>query len=985
MADVMNEIMTNDKTKILSGEFLNFYTPRRQRIRSFKVYFSPKQEGSGTPSPENVRPISGWTGVEVQHCGKNLLNESEWSKISYLTYENGIFSTTQKVPFSYIYFLRTFKNGTRIQNLRFSKNTELDRYVCSVPIVLGDIDTIQLGFLNTDNNHYLNYNASKIFPTDGNYFVSFKLNQAYTSSQVGKMSELQIELGTQPTEYTPYKTNLSLPKEYQEVEYIKSTGTQWIDTGIIPTANTISKIKFINHERTGNVIYGHQQDAHDQHDYRMFITGNDTIYLDIISGRINKQAPSSMALGIVCELELGNFYIKDLSNNEIIQSTNPVPQSEFVYDYTITLNNYRNGIFSKNSWYYVKIYDNDTIVRNFIPCYRKSDKVAGMYDAVSGQFYTNSGTGEFILGPAVNRYDIDWSEDVGTVYGGYVDLVSGELVETYGKIQLTGDENLGINPWNHNGVYWQVRETSYDTAKIPFMNGQSYGNMLPYDNHGYYIRTDGSFSIVGGGYVPNYTYLTLYNSNWGTTPEEYKAALKKLHDNGTPLTIVAPLKTPYHQTHQLSPSTISTLIRNNNFWTNADRIEIEYDYIGVFDAITSRKNIFTATPHTVTAKDSIISFGTDMAADLKECKVWFLPKQLGEGNPSPENVRPIEGWDGITVIYSGKNLLPNISYTNFWTTGWLNTSGGITPSNNPYITSDFMRVRSGDNYILQLYNDYDGGISNAWKCIGFYDKNKSFLTGQYYEKGGRNALTVSVPANANYMRVSFTNQNRKGFPDSHFQLEFGTEVTDYESYQSPTEITIPFPQTIYGGYVDLVKGEIVEEWNHVKGEDLDWNKSIGNYSTFVSATNNNGKGHGPEPHNQNFVISSHYRSENWNSASTNGDNYVWIYTNGTIRLKDTSKKDFTVSEFIEYITDQDFCYVLETPNTYPLTPHTLTTIRGANTIWSNSNDDTEVTYYTHGDDAYQHVPSSPITSNDNFIIVTDDGYAIGEEDDFIVY
>lgn len=33
----------------------------------------PVQSGSGDPSPDNVRPISGWTGVELTRCGKNLL------------------------------------------------------------------------------------------------------------------------------------------------------------------------------------------------------------------------------------------------------------------------------------------------------------------------------------------------------------------------------------------------------------------------------------------------------------------------------------------------------------------------------------------------------------------------------------------------------------------------------------------------------------------------------------------------------------------------------------------------------------------------------------------------------------------------------------------------------------------------------------------------------------------------------------------------
>ena len=45
-------------------------------IRPVKVTceFSPVQEGTGDPSPDNVRPISGWTGCEIGHTGKNLFD-----------------------------------------------------------------------------------------------------------------------------------------------------------------------------------------------------------------------------------------------------------------------------------------------------------------------------------------------------------------------------------------------------------------------------------------------------------------------------------------------------------------------------------------------------------------------------------------------------------------------------------------------------------------------------------------------------------------------------------------------------------------------------------------------------------------------------------------------------------------------------------------------------------------------------------------------
>jgi len=55
------------------------------------------------------------------------------------------------------------------------------------------------------------------------------------------------------------------------------------------------------------------------------------------------------------------------------------------------------------SIHYMKITENGTVVRHFFPCYRKSDMKPGMYDTVNGVFYTNAGSGEFILGPSITN------------------------------------------------------------------------------------------------------------------------------------------------------------------------------------------------------------------------------------------------------------------------------------------------------------------------------------------------------------------------------------------------------------------------------------------------------------------------------------------------------------------------------------------------------------------------------------------------------
>ena len=52
--------------------------------------------------------------------------------------------------------------------------------------------------------------------------------------------------------------------------------------------------------------------------------------------------------------------------------------------------------------YSLKVWDNDTLIRNFIPVYRKIDSVIGLYDTIEGKFYTNAGTGTFLKGGNVN-------------------------------------------------------------------------------------------------------------------------------------------------------------------------------------------------------------------------------------------------------------------------------------------------------------------------------------------------------------------------------------------------------------------------------------------------------------------------------------------------------------------------------------------------------------------------------------------------------
>lgn len=51
-----------------------------------KASWEPVQEGSGTPSPENIRPIKGRDSVTVERYGENLLNPKENNYVTYTPY-----------------------------------------------------------------------------------------------------------------------------------------------------------------------------------------------------------------------------------------------------------------------------------------------------------------------------------------------------------------------------------------------------------------------------------------------------------------------------------------------------------------------------------------------------------------------------------------------------------------------------------------------------------------------------------------------------------------------------------------------------------------------------------------------------------------------------------------------------------------------------------------------------------------------------------
>ena len=187
------------------------------------------------------------------------------------------------------------------------------------------------------------------------------------------------------------KNESDLPSGYTRLNYLESTGTQHIDTEIKPTINTKCELGVEILSDTAFLI-GYVY-ANDNNDYRLFMYTN-VLYFDFKNYRILRVGYASLVNNYT-QIEFGNYYVK-VNDSEIFSGA-------YVNKFTSDGNIYlfspnslgKNG--SKYKLYYLKIYDNDKIIRNFIPVLNK-DKIPCLYDSVSKQTFYNKGTGEFLYG-----------------------------------------------------------------------------------------------------------------------------------------------------------------------------------------------------------------------------------------------------------------------------------------------------------------------------------------------------------------------------------------------------------------------------------------------------------------------------------------------------------------------------------------------------------------------------------------------------------
>jgi hypothetical protein len=209
-------------------------------------------------------------------------------------------------------------------------------------------------------------------------FVNLNSNQ---NANTGKTFKARIYLEGAPL----------LPSEYQEVNYITASGTQYINPNYVPSSSTKIKTMVSTTSASNISVYGNATGL--TGGVRCFQSGG-KLYAAFGDYRAENTA---------------------VMVNNVIYLTEHSPSSLLINNKSYTSSGgteFDNIWFLKDAYstsykfigdvYRLQIFEGATLVRDLVPCYRISDNVVGVYDTVGKTFYTNAGSGSFTKGANAN-------------------------------------------------------------------------------------------------------------------------------------------------------------------------------------------------------------------------------------------------------------------------------------------------------------------------------------------------------------------------------------------------------------------------------------------------------------------------------------------------------------------------------------------------------------------------------------------------------
>lgn len=195
---------------------------------------------------------------------------------------------------------------------------------------------------------------------------------------------------------------VGVSETYTPVEYIESTGVQYIDTGI-DALDILQNFKLVEEAQYSTAS------TRQQFGVVNYVSGtsSENLYLVPISIYENnffvQMKSSEGAIVTSADTNLHTFITDNVNGKASVDST------EVSFAVSTTSTTHRNiflfarnlngtaDLFCNKKVYSTKIYNGNTLIRDFIPVLDENN-IACLFDKVENKFYYNKGTGSFIAG-----------------------------------------------------------------------------------------------------------------------------------------------------------------------------------------------------------------------------------------------------------------------------------------------------------------------------------------------------------------------------------------------------------------------------------------------------------------------------------------------------------------------------------------------------------------------------------------------------------
>ena len=230
-------------------------------------------------------------------------------------------------------------------------------------------------------------------------------------AKVRELAEVLRSYGYSVDYTVPIKGASVLPAGYTELEYIQSSGTQYINTGIVPSSALITEITFAC-ESNGiaeNAIFG---SAWSVSGYFFMVYSGINGFRWHSCGGYADAVVSDVTAKHIAICQKGKL---TLDGMEYTFSASGSDSTNAVRLFGVTSNEgytgAANGIYKL---YRCKMHNGNTVYRDFIPCKNPSGTV-GLYDLIGGEFYTTPTAAGAVALPS-GYTQLEYIQSSGTQY-----------------------------------------------------------------------------------------------------------------------------------------------------------------------------------------------------------------------------------------------------------------------------------------------------------------------------------------------------------------------------------------------------------------------------------------------------------------------------------------------------------------------------------------------------------------------------------------